>query len=119
MYNNCKAMRAGTYSYTHLRHAALLGPKSRGSGSGSSGKISGGNSGSTPFKTTLAVINSNKQTSPGTGSNTNTDNTDNTNNTNNTNTNTASSAEVEMPIMGTHSSHTEGAIIGLAFGVSG
>ena len=33
MYNNCKALRAGKYSYDHLGHPALLGPVERGSGS--------------------------------------------------------------------------------------
>ena len=48
MYNNCKALRAGKYSYDHLGHPALLGPVERGSGSsmGKAAVISGGSSSS-------------------------------------------------------------------------
>lgn len=104
MYNNCKAMRAGTFSYTHLRHAAVLGPKSKGS-------VGGGNAGgNSSIKTTLAGINSNKHATPLSSHTSNTD----------TAATSASSANsAEIPIMGTHSTHTEGAIIALAFGMSG
>lgn len=42
LYNNCKALRAGVYSYTHLNQPALLGPPARGRPSPAAGGGSGG-----------------------------------------------------------------------------
>ena len=92
MYNNCKALRAGKYSYDHLGHPALLGPVERGSVSSmdKAAVISGGSSSSVggvwgdmpkPYSKADTVA--------------------------------------EFSVVGTHGQHSEGAILNLAIGLSG
>ena len=96
MYNNCKALRAGIYSYEHLRHPVVLGPRTR-TGSG------GGSLGGSPVVTGKSLAGLNKQ--------------DNRSNKNDGGS-VAYKKSTELPVLGTLSTNTEGAIIGLAVGLT-
>eukprot|EP01032_Pedospumella_encystans_P008138 gene8138-9693_t len=96
MYNNCKALRAGIYSYDHLRHPVVLGPRTR-TGSG------GGSLGGSPVVTGKSLAGLNKQ--------------ENRSNKNDGGS-VANKKSTELPVLGALSTNTEGAIIGLAVGLT-
>ena len=97
MYNNCKALRAGIYSYDHLRHPVVLGPRAR---TGSSGGAGLGGSGSPVItgKGSAGLKQDVKSKSEG-GL-------------------LSQKKSTEVPVLGTLSTNTEGAIISLAVGLT-
>jgi len=96
MYNNCKALRAGIYSYDHLRHPVVLGPRAH---TGSSGGAGLGGSGSPVItgKGSAGLKLDAKKSESGLLS---------------------QKKSTEVPVMGTLSTNTEGAIISLAVGLT-
>jgi hypothetical protein len=93
MYNNCKALRAGKYSYDHLNQPALLGPAARARAPTQASQSQGQGQGQRPNggAGSVAAAASTRGTSGGAG---------------------------EQGVVGTRSGHSEGAIINFAVALS-